>query len=174
MLSDDDIQYALEMTKILHEPDRRIDTFASTSFQFHLISELMDKVGEVKIREGKLEAQQPSILTPEHVAQIQFEGFGSEADEFGEWMERSFADLAFLKYGFQFKRTNVTENTVHEPIDEVCDRVVEKVVKEGNPMDAVILGVDEPWEICLLRFSIEMMQKSQGINVFDFKRKGLM
>ena len=50
MYSQDDIQYALEFTQILLEPDRRIDTFGSTSFEFHLISELMDSVNETRVR----------------------------------------------------------------------------------------------------------------------------
>ena len=40
--------------------------------------------------------------------------------------------------------------------------------------DAVIAGVDDTWEISLLRFTVEMIQKSSGINIFDFKRRGLL
>ena len=49
MHSQDDIQYALETTKVLREPDHRIMTFGETRFEFQLISELMDRVGEVRI-----------------------------------------------------------------------------------------------------------------------------
>jgi len=49
MHSQDDIHYALETTRVLREPDRRIDTFGETRFEFQLISELMDRVGEVRI-----------------------------------------------------------------------------------------------------------------------------
>lgn len=45
-----DIQYALENTQVLHEPDRRIDTFGSTQFEFQLVSELMDSVNATRIR----------------------------------------------------------------------------------------------------------------------------
>ena len=36
MYSPDDVQYALETTRVLYEPDRRIDTFGSTRFEFEL------------------------------------------------------------------------------------------------------------------------------------------
>jgi len=62
MYSDEDIHYALETTSVLREPDRRIDTFGATSFQFHLVSELMDSVDKVRVREGKIEAARPTIL----------------------------------------------------------------------------------------------------------------
>jgi hypothetical protein len=38
----------------------------------------------------------------------------------------------------------------------------------------VISGVDETWEISLLKFTVEMIEKSQKINLFDFKRRGLL
>ena len=41
-------------------------------------------------------------------------------------------------------------------------------------MRAVIQGVDDAWEVCLLKFTVEMIAKSRGINEFDFKRRGLI
>jgi hypothetical protein len=68
----------------------------------------------------------------------------------------------------------VTESTVHEPIAAVRDRLVQAALHGHNNSLAVIQGVDDTWEICLLKFTLEMAQKSQGINVFDFKRRGLL
>ena len=39
---------------------------------------------------------------------------------------------------------------------------------------ALIEGVDDAWEVSLLKFTVEMIQKSHEINIFDFKRKGLL
>ena len=44
----------------------------------------------------------------------------------------------------------------------------------GDPFRAVIHGVDDDWELSLLRFMVEMIQKSHEINIFDFKRRGLL
>ena len=52
--------------------------------------------------------------------------------------------------------------------------LVDEAVRVGDPMNAVIAGVDDTWEISLLRFTVEMIQKSSGINIFDFKRRGLL
>ena len=82
MYSPDDIQYALETTSVLHEPDRRIDTFGNTRFEFLLLSELMDSVGQVRIRTGEVEAAQPTIIKPEPYQEIEFEGFGDDARRF--------------------------------------------------------------------------------------------
>lgn len=178
MHSQDDIHYALETTRVLHEPDRRIQTFGETRFEFQLISELMDRAGQVRIRTGEVEAQRPRILRPENFREIEFEGFNDSARErFDRLMEKFRAegkDLAFLQYGFQFRRGEVHEQVVHETMDNVRDRMLGDIRRSGNPSLAIIEGVDDAWEICVLKFSFEMILRSQEINAFDFKRRGLI
>ena len=82
--------------------------------------------------------------------------------------------MAFLQYGFNFRRGLVHEEIVHEPMDMVRERVLEDIRRSGNPARAVIEGVDDAWEISLLKFTFEMILRSQEINAFDFKRKGLL
>lgn len=174
MHSEFDFRYALENTTVLHEPDRRIDTFGSTQFEFQMISELMDSANTTRIREGRLQADKPLIVKPAHADEWNFEGFGEEGAAFGQWVKQNIKDLAILKYGFNFKRSEVSEEVVHEPIEAVADRLRENQRVSGNPLRAIIQGVDDTWEISLLRFTLEMMEKSQNINVFDFKRRGLL
>lgn len=174
MYSPDDVQYALETTSVLYEPDRRIDTFGNTRFEFQLVSELMDSVGQVRIRSGEVEANRPTIIRPEPFQEVEFDGFGDDAQRLYEWMQAQGADLALMKYGFQFRRGEVREELVHDSLDAVREKVVAEARRVGNPLLAVIEGVDDAWEISVLRFTFEMVQKSHGINVFDFQRKGLL
>ncbi len=169
-----DISYALEQTAVIYEPDRRIDTFGSTRFEFSLVSELMDSVGSVRVRDGTIEAEKPLILRPEGFNGFDFEGFGPEAQAFGHWLRQHVDRLAILKYGFRFKKNDVSEHLIHEPMDQVCGKLVEETKRLGNPSRAVIRGVDDVWEVCLLKFTVEMIEKSHGINLFDFKRRGLL
>lgn len=174
MHSESDIQYALEMTTVLHEPDRRIDTFGNTQFEFQLVTELMDEVNQVRVRQGKIEAQKPVILRPDGFGGFDFEGFGPEAEKFGAWLREHAHRIALFQYGFQFRKSDISELIVHEPMEEVCGKLVEDIRVTGNPMRAIIRGVDDAWEICLLKFTVEMIAKSRGINEFDFKRRGLL
>ncbi len=174
MYREDDIQYAMETTRVLHEPDRRIDTFGNTSFEFSILTEPMDEAGFVRIRDGRIEAGSPKIVTPEIIRGMQFEGFGEQADRFLQWWKDNGPDLAVLRYGFHFQKTDISEHTVHEPIEDVRARVVAEARRRANPMLAIIEGVDDTWEISLLKFGLDMIQKSQGINLFDFKRRGLL
>jgi len=178
MHSPDDILYALETTRVLHEPDRRIDTFGETRFEFQLISELMDRPDEIRIRSGEVEAMRPRILRPEAYREIELEGFDDTArgklDELVKHLRRAGKDLAFLQYGFQFRRSSVREEIVHDRLDNVRDRVIEDIRRTGNPARAIIEGVDDAWEVSLFKFAFEMILQSREINAFDFKRRGLL
>ncbi len=178
MPSQDDIQYAMEMTRVLHEPDHRIQTFGETRFEFQLLSEPMDQVGKVRIRTGEVEAMKPRILRPEPYRDIELEGFDENArarlDEMVSRLKSEGKDLAFLQYGFRFKRGAVNEELVHDSIESVRARVLEDIRRSGNPSRAIIEGVDDTWEISILKFSFEMILRSHEINAFDFKRKGLI
>ena len=178
MHSQDDIHYALETTKVLREPDRRIDTFGETRFEFLLISELMDRSGEIRIRTGEVEAMRPRILRPSGFREVELDGFDPTArarfDKLVERLKSEGKDLAFLEYGFQFKRGQVHEEIVHDSLDAVRERVLEDIRRSGNPARAIIEGVDDAWEISILKFSFEMILRSHEINAFDFKRRGLI
>jgi hypothetical protein len=176
MPSEFDIQYAIENTKVLHEPDRRIDTFGSTQFEFQLVSELMDEINATRIRTGQITAEKPLILRPdpESMADFDFDGFGPQGQAFGNFLRENLHKLAVLKYGFRFKMDDMQEEIVHEPIDQVCDKLKEALRISGKPMNAIIQGVDESCEISLLKFTVEMIEKSQKINIFDFHRRGLL
>lgn len=59
MHSEFDFQYTIENTKVLHEPDRRIDTFGTTQFEFQLVTELMDSTNVTRVRQGRIERNAP-------------------------------------------------------------------------------------------------------------------
>ena len=83
-------------------------------------------------------------------------------------------NLAFLQYGFHFRKSSVREVVVNEPLEHVRERILEDLRHSGNPSLAVIEGVDDAWEVSILKFSFDMIMRSQDINTFDFKRHGLI
>lgn len=170
----DTIQYAMENTKVLREPDRRIDTFSATSFKFAIVSELMDSVGKVRVRRGEMQAQKPQIIKPASYNSVELEGFDEKGRELLEWMNQKGVEPVFFQYGFHFLRTAVREQIFSENIELVKERLLEEASIEDDPMLALVEGIDDAWEIGLLKFTIDMIEKSQSINEFDFKRRGLL
>ncbi len=174
MWSEDDFQYAIENTQVIVAPHAQIATFGSTSFRFYLISELMDQVNEVRVRDGRIHAERPQILTPEHYTRLLLEGFGEKAQKYADLLRGRTRNFAVLRYGFQFRKTDVTENTIRDSLDAVIARTTAQVQNSGEPLSAVIQGVDDAWEVCLLKFTIDLIEKSAGGNVGDFRRRGLL
>ncbi len=170
----DDIEYAMDNTHVLREPDRRIDTFGNTRFRYIIISEVMDSVGRIKVRRGEVDAHKPQIIRPTNYSSIELDGFDDRAQEFLDWLKSKGIEPVFFQYGFSFKRTAHTEEIIADSIESVKEKVIEEVYQEDDPMMAVLEGVDNAWEVALLKFSIDMIQKSQEINQFDYKRKGLI
>jgi hypothetical protein len=172
-MTEDDFQYAIENTRVILAPERQIASFGSTSFRFYLISELMDQVNEIRVRDGRIHAERPQILTPEHYCRLLLEGFGEKAQKYVAQLREQTRNMAVLRYGFQFRKTEVTENTVRDTLDAVVARTKTHVERSEEPLSAVIQGVDDAWEICLLKFTIDLIESSSGSNLSDFRRRGL-
>jgi len=174
MHSPDDFEYAIENTQVVKSPEKRIETFGHTVFHFHFISELMDSVDKVRIRDGKIHTQKPEILTADKMNQLLLDGFGEKAEEFADSMHNQLRQMAILKYGFSIRKTDVVENIVRDPMEAVIDRVKLQAEESNDPMCAVITGVDDAWEVCLLKFTIDMIQRSAGGNIEDFRGRGII
>ncbi len=139
----DDFDYAIENTQVILAPEQQIATFGSTSFNFYLISELMDRVDQVRVRNGKIHAERPQILTPEHYCRLLLEGFGDKAQRYVDQLREHLRNIAVLRYGFQFRKTDVTEETIRDSVDAVINRTRHRVENANEPLSAIIQGVDD-------------------------------
>ena len=173
-MKEDDFHYAIENTRVILAPEQQIATFGSTSFSFYLISELMDRVDQVRVRNGKIHAERPQILTPEHYCRLLLEGFGEKAERYVDQLRENARKIAVLRYGFQFRKTEVTEKTMRDSIDSVIARTKSQVEHSEEPLSAVIHGVDDAWEVCLLKFTIDMIERSSGGNIGDLHKRGML
>ncbi len=174
MLDEASFQYVIENTHVIQAPERRIDTFGTTTFRFYLVTELMDSVGQIRVRDGRLHAERPQIIAPGHLQRMMLDGFGERAEQFMSWLQSNSSHLAILKYGFQFRKTDVTEYVVHNSVEEVVQRIKDQIDYAEDPLSAILQGVDEGWEVCLLKFASDMIQESSGGNMGDFRRRGLI
>ena len=173
-MNEDNFQYAIENTQVILAPEQQIATFGTTSFHFYLISELMDRVDQVRIRNGKIHAERPQILTPEHFSRLLLEGFGDKAQRYVDQLRDYARSIAVLRYGFQFRKTDVTEKMFRDPIDAVIARTKSQVQDLQEPLSAIIQGVDDAWEVCLLKFTIDLIERSSDGNIGDFRKRGLI
>lgn len=166
-----DFWYAVHNTKVILHPRGQLETFGVTLIRYHLLTEPMDRVGEVRIREGRIQSFRPEILTPQTLLESPLEsGFRSEqAEEFVRWLREHEQDISLIKYGFKIRHETVTESIVHDDIKNVIDRVRADLRAKDDPFSALVLGVDEPWEVCLLTVLFEMARRSAPTNVRELR-----
>lgn len=174
MLNPDDIEFAVENTEIILAPRRRIETFGTTVFKFFMVSELMDHTDQVRVRDGEIHAERPQIISPNHMTRLMLEGFGENAEEFAEHLRANRENMAVLRYGFQIRRTNVRETVVHESLTTMSEKLKQELLADDDDMAAVIKGVDDAWEISLLKFTFDLIRTSAGRNLGDFRQEGLI
>ncbi len=166
-----DFWYAVNNTELISSPSSRLETFGETVVNYYLVSELMDSVNKVRIREGHLKALKPEIITPHSLGQVDLDDFGPEARKYAEWLQEHADDLRILQYGFRIQKQEIKEYVVSDNIDNVLDRVKQEVDAKDDPLSAILLGVDDPWEVCLLKLMVELVQHSAGGNIQDIQQR---
>ena len=168
-----DFLYAAEATEILHPPTRALETFGTTSVNYHLLAELEDHPGKIRIREGRLQANKPEIITPVRYVKDEFEGFGEMAQLYYNFLKQHEDEFKILKYGYRLKQEAFSEQIVTDSMDAVAERVIKTVRDENRPFDTVIKGVDDPWDVCLMQFFWLHTKASVAHNMEDFKNAGM-
>jgi len=170
-----DFWYALENTQLVKGPEKSLETFGTTRVKYHLITEVMDAVNQVRVREGVLNAAQPQILTPNFNQNSPIEGFDDDQSEaFMNWLKQNKPDLRLLNYGFTISKTDVSDTILHESADVVEGNVLEAVKKEQDGFSAVLRGVEHPWEVCLLKLMVDLVEKSMPRHVQELQSRNLL
>lgn len=166
-----DFWYAVNNSHVIVPPRRQLESFGTTTIKYHLVTELMDSVNQTRIREGRVQAFKPELVLPSSYADSLLEGFSEEeAGRYLSWLQRNEKNLMLLKYGFRIRKEEISTEVVHRSVQEVLDTIREDVEARDQPMEAVIRGVEEPWEVCLLKLMVEMVERSASMNARDLNR----
>jgi len=163
--------YAARKARFLLEPSHRLETFGNTLVNYHLISELDDHPGKVRVREGRIEAHKPLVITP-HFQSPEMDGFGDEARAYFEFLRENEENLRILRYGYRLRTDNFSEQIVSESVASVVDRVLRDVKATNDPFAAVVQGVDEPWDVALVELWHREVNRSARTNIDELQRNG--
>jgi len=166
-----DFWYAVNNTELVATPTSRLETFGDTVVNYYMACELMDSIDKVRIREGHLKALKPEIIVPQSLGQMDLEDFGEEARQYADWLAQHGGDLKILQYGFRIQKQEIKEYVVTDHLDNVMDRVKAEVAAKDDPLSAILIGVDSPWEVCLLKLMVELVQSSVKGNVQDIRQQ---
>ncbi len=163
--------YAARHTNIVVSPSHQLETFGNTLVNYHLISELEDRPGKIRIREGRLEAHRPLVITP-NFSQIEAVGLGDEARAYLEWLKENEDNLRILQYGYRLTSDNFSEQIVTDSMAGVTERVKAAVVESNDKFSAVLQGVDDPWDVALVELWRHEVARSARKNIRELDERG--
>lgn len=152
-------------------PKRHLETFGNTIINYYLLSELMDVSGKVRVREGRMQALKPQIITPSSYATTMLEGFGQEAQNYLEWLKENEDNIRILRYGYTLKQEAFSEQVVTESMPAVLERVKLEAQGKNDPFAAIVKGVDDPWDVCLIRLFWVVIQNSAQANIRELHER---
>lgn len=163
--------YAAQRVKILVSPSHQLETFGNTLVNYHLISELADHPDKIRVREGRLEAHKPLVITPQEIG-VEMEGFSDAAKAYFEFLGAQEEDFRVLRYGYTIKSDNFSEIVLTDTLQAVAERVKLEVKARNDKFSAVLVGVDEPWDIALVELWRREVWRSAGRNISELQKKG--
>jgi hypothetical protein len=168
-----DFWYAVNQTQVVVAPARHLETFGNTIVNYHLVSEMMDTVNQVRVREGRMQAFRPQIITPSAYSSMVLEGFGEQAEKYVEWLREHEDAVRILRYGYVLRQEAFSEQVLNDSLAAVLERVKNDVAARKDPFCAVIQGVDRPWDVCLVRFFWQLIQSSAQANIHELAERHL-
>jgi hypothetical protein len=175
-INDERIKYTVEHTEILRPPKQSLATFGTTNIYYYMVtepsySELVENVVETVVREGRVIAEKPRIVTPYYLSQL--EGFSSDARKYFSMLLKAHgANAPGLFYTYKNEPKGL--NIVSDNLLSVVEKLNVEIDKLGNPLASIIKGEDELWDVSLMKFIYEITRSSLSDNLFQMGAKGLL
>jgi hypothetical protein len=175
-VDDKRIEYAVNTTEILRRPKQSLATFGTTNIYYYLVTEpvyaeLMEHVTETVVREGKVIAERPRIVTPYYLSRL--DGFSQNARMYFKILLSQYGAHApglFYTYRNEPKELNIVSNS----LPEVVDKLNTDIDKSGDPLTTIIKGEDQLWDVSLLKFIHDMTRSSLSSNLTQMGSQGLL
>jgi hypothetical protein len=170
------IREAVSHAEILRAPKRSLATFGTTNIYYYLVtepaySELIGDVTETVIREGRVIAERPRIVTPYYLSRL--EGFSPAARRYFDSLVRVYdTNSPGLFYTYKNEPKELT--IASDNLLSVVDKLNAEIDKRGDPLASIISGEDELWDVALMKFIYEMTKSSLRDNLSQMNSRGLL
>ena len=170
---------AIASTRVVRPPQQGLATFGSTSVRYYLVTEPSYRDLDVPqhgneeaiVREGVVRAERPRVVTPYYL--LRHEGFGDNADRYLQRLaEVVGADHPGLMY--HYKNEGAETAVVAGTVEEVTRKIVDRLDRESKPLEAVITGSDDLWDLSLMKFIYDLTTQSAQANVSEMRAQGLL
>ena len=165
---------AIEKTSVVRPPKQALATFGS----YYLVTEPAyrglagaGEDPESVVREGVVRAERPQVVTPYFLSR--HEGFGNHTQQYLDHLMEAYGpDSPGLLY--TYKNDAMETSIVTGTPDEVATRIGERLDREERSLEAVVRGIDEMWDVSLMKFIYELTNRSARTNFNELRNNGLL
>ncbi|MYA62137.1 MAG: hypothetical protein F4X94_06140 [Dehalococcoidia bacterium] len=166
---------AAEQTWVVRHPRQNLATFGTTSLSYYVVTEpiyreIQPEDSESVVRQGKVIAQKPAIVTPFYAMNL--EGFSDEAYSYFRHLSQQYGPNS---PGILYQYRNETEKTdiLSGLPNEVANRISDDLDGKKDELSVVMVGVDELWDVSLMKFIYEFTSKSAVENAQELRSRGM-
>ena len=168
---------AVEKTWIARFPKQHLATFGTTNLAYYVVTEPvyvdldLDRKEEGVVRTGRVIAERPAVVTPTYAMNLH--GFSPEAYEYLRDTARSYGPNSpgiLYKYKNEAHKVDILSG----PPSEIAYRISDDLDRRKEDLSVVLVGVDELWDVALLKFIYEFTSSSAGANVRELQSRGLL
>lgn len=168
---------AVEQTYVVKFPQQHLATFGITNIDYFVVTEPIYKAMdsskknlEAVVRKGRVIAEKPSLITPTYA--LNLKGFSDSAYEYMRHVSQAYGpNSPGLLY--EYKNDSGNLEIVSGSPAEVANRISSRLVEQKNDLSVVMVGIDEFWDVALLKFIYEFTASSAAFNAKEMRSGGL-
>ena len=169
---------AIEQTYVAKFPQQHLATFGATNISYFVVTEPIytaidsnKKDLEGVLRKGRVIAEKPTLITPTYAMNL--DGFSESAYDY---MRHAAQVYGSNSPGILYQYRNEPENLeiLSGIPSEIAARITSDLNAKNDDLSVVIVGVDEFWDVALLKFIYEYTASSVSFNTDQFRSKGLL
>ena len=174
--SEKDLIKAVQKTRVARKPLQHLATFGTSIINYYVITEpIYSDIDELKkdtvVRTGRVNSGKPEIVTPTYA--LNLKGFSSEAYKYLEFISDKFG-VNSPGVLYQYKNEPGKINILNGSVEEVSNNIIKELNTKKDKLTAVIVGVDELWDVSLLKFIHDFTSESLVSNINEFNSRGLL
>ena len=172
----------MRLTRVVRLPKQHLATFGVTRLHYYVVTKPLyqdlapDKPAnpdrdETVVRDGTVVAERPAMVTPAYM--LNLDGFGDDARSYMQDLVRRLGpNSPGLLY--QYRNEPAGMEIVGDEVSAVAQRIAGDLDSRSVDLASVIQGVDELWDVSLLKFIYEYTAASLSSNLGEMQKMGLL
>jgi len=174
----ENISKVLEQTFIARFPKQNLATFGITTIDYYIVTEPIytaidstKKDLESVVRKGKVIASKPKLITPTYA--LHLDGFSDEAYDYMRNISRIYGPNS-PAIMYEYRNESLNLEIVSGMTEEVAHRISNDLNTQKKDLSVVIVGIDEFWDVSLMKFIYEFTGSSLEYNAHEMRDQGLL